>query len=75
MPFCPGGVAIIFLRCIVLENIDAQDTQDMQDALWGGWNRSFFLMRAVDEHCVGVLTRYSVCFEYIVYIPGADCQN
>jgi hypothetical protein len=74
MPFGPGGAAIIVLRCIVLENIDAQDTQDMQDAL--GWvSRSFFLMRAVDEHCVGVLTRYSVCFEYIVYIPGADCQN
>jgi hypothetical protein len=38
MPFGPGGVAIIFLRCIVLDNIDAQDTQD---ALWSGWSRHY----------------------------------
>jgi hypothetical protein len=38
MPFGPGGAAIIFLRCIVLENIDAQD---MQDALWSRWSRSW----------------------------------
>jgi hypothetical protein len=38
MPFCPGGAAIIFLRCIVLENIDAQDTQD---ALLSRWSRHY----------------------------------
>jgi hypothetical protein len=38
MPFGPGGAAHGFLHCIVLENIDAQDTQDF---LLSRWSRHY----------------------------------
>ena len=72
MPVCPGEAVIVFLRGVVLENRDAHDWQDF---LWGRGATHFFLTRAVEKHWVGVLTRYSVCLAYIVYILGVNCQN